>query len=500
MLRKILVANRGEIAVRIIRACQEVGYEAVAVYSEADRSAPQVRMAQEAYCIGPPPTVDSYLQADKIIDVALRSGADGVHPGYGFLAENADFAQAVMAAGLIWIGPPPDAIRLMGDKIAARTAMAAAGVPLIPGTDAAGCITNNELLAAAGAIGFPVLVKATAGGGGKGMRIVRQAENLPQAIHMSRREAQAAFGDDRVYLEKFIENARHIEIQVLGDMHGNVIHLGERECSIQRRHQKLVEEAPSPIVDETLRQKIGAIAVEAARAANYYSAGTVEFVFDKDKNFYFLEMNTRLQVEHPVTEMVTGVDLMKEMFRIASGRKLRYSQADIDVKGWAIECRILAEDPSNNFMPSTGRIVGLTTPTGPGVRVDSGIQYGVEITPYYDSLMAKLIVWGETRGEAILRMRRALEEFRVTGVMTTVPLHLQLMNSTRFQAGQIDTNFLEQNFTFNQITHPDHVCAAAIAATLVAHQRNQQAMLLHQGGPSPWRLYGRREALDRRLR
>jgi acetyl/propionyl-CoA carboxylase alpha subunit len=276
--------------------------------------------------------------------------------------------------------------------------------------------------------------------------------------------------------------------------------LGERECSIQRRHQKLIEEAPSPVVDESLRQKMGAIAVEAAKAVDYYSAGTVEFILDKDKNFYFLEMNTRLQVEHPVTEIVTGVDIVKEMLRIASGRKLRYEQADFQVKGWAIECRILAEDPRNDFMPSTGRIMGLTTPTGPGVRVDSGIHFDTEVTPYYDSMMAKLVVWGETRGEAILRMRRALEEFRITGVMTTLPLHIQLMNSTRFQAGQFDTNFLEQNFTFNQTSNPDHVQAAAIAATLVAHQRNQQAILLHQGAASPWRLYGRREVLDRRIR
>jgi acetyl/propionyl-CoA carboxylase alpha subunit len=332
------------------------------------------------------------------------------------------------------------------------------------------------------------------------MRVVYKAENLPEGIRVARRESHAAFGDDRVYLEKYIENARHIEIQILGDMHGNVIHLGERECSIQRRHQKLIEESPSPVVDEEMRQKMGAIAVEAARATNYYSAGTIEFVVDKNKNFYFLEMNTRLQVEHPVTEIITGVDLVKEMMRIASGRVMRYEQDDIVVNGWAIECRILAEDPSNNFMPSTGRIMGLTTPTGPGVRVDSGIQYGFEVTPYYDSLLAKLIVWGETRGEAILRMRRALEEFRVTGVMTTVPLHIQLMNSTRFQAGHIDTKFLEETFTFNQMLNADNANVAAIAATLIAHQRNQQAILLHQGGPSNWRIYGRREALDRRLR
>jgi acetyl-CoA carboxylase biotin carboxylase subunit len=501
MLKKILVANRGEIAVRIIRACRELGYEAVAIFSEADRMAPHVRMAQEAFPIGPAPAVESYLCAHKIIDIAKKCGADGIHPGYGFLAENADFAEAVVDAGLTWIGPPPNAIRLMGDKVTARQTVAKANVPLVPGTEPSENLRDDDLEGAARRIGFPLLVKAAAGGGGKGMREVHHLEELPVAIRTARREAKATFGDDRVYLEKLIENARHIEIQLLGDEHGNLIHLGERECSIQRRHQKLIEEAPSPVVDEALRQKMGAIAVAAAKAVNYHSAGTVEFVLDKDKNFYFLEMNTRLQVEHPVTEMVTGVDIVKEMLRIASGRRLRYEQSDIHVKGWAIECRILAEDPRNNFMPSIGRIIGLTTPTGPGVRVDSGIYFGSEITPYYDSLMAKLIVLGETRGEAVLRMRRALEEFRITGVTTILPLHIQLMNSTRFQAGQFDTTFLEHSFKVSgQTLDIEQLRVAAIAATLVAHQRNQRAILLHQGGPSPWRLYGRREALDRRLR
>jgi acetyl-CoA carboxylase biotin carboxylase subunit len=500
MLKKILVANRGEIAVRIIRACQELGLDAVAVYSEVDRMAPHVRMAQEAYAIGPAQATESYLRGDKMIEVARKCGADSIHPGYGFLAENADFAEAVIAANLTWIGPPPEAIRLMGDKVSARERMAEAGVPLVPGVGKADHMADDELLAAAERVGFPLLVKAAAGGGGKGMRNVYRAEDLAEAIRTARREAQASFGDDRIYLEKFIENARHIEIQLLGDEHGNVIHLGERECSIQRRHQKLIEEAPSPVVDEELRQKMGAIAVSAAKSVNYCSAGTMEFVLDKDRKFYFLEMNTRLQVEHPVTEMVTGVDIVKEMLRVASGRKLRYEQDDIRVKGWAIECRILAEDPRNNFMPSIGRIIGLTNPTGPGVRLDSGIYFGSEVTPYYDSMLAKLIVLGETRGEAILRMRRALEEFRITGLATTIPLHIQLMNSTRFQAGQFDTNFLEHTFSFNQTPNPALTRVAAVAATLMAHQRNQQAILLHQGGPSPWRLYGRREALDRRLR
>ncbi len=500
MLKKILVANRGEIAVRIVRACQELGYDAVAVYSEADRMAPHVRMAQEAYAIGPSQAVESYLRGDKIIDVAKKSGADGIHPGYGFLAENADFAQTVVDAGLTWIGPSPKAIRLMGDKLTARETMAAANVPLVPGTDQSTNMTDDDLITAAPDIGYPLLVKAAAGGGGKGMRNVQRPEDLAEAIRTARREAQAAFGDDRVYLEKLIENARHIEIQILGDEHGNVIHLGERECSIQRRHQKLIEEAPSSVVDEKLRQTMGNIAVKAAKAVNYQSAGTMEFVMDKDKNFYFLEMNTRLQVEHPVTEMVTGVDIVKEMLRIASGRKLRYQQSDIQVKGWAMECRVLAEDHRNNFMPSIGKIVGLTTPTGPGVRVDSGIYYGSEVSPYYDSMLAKLIVLGETRGEAILRMRRALEEFRITGITTVLPLHMQMMNSTRFQAGQIDTTFLEQTFNLKDEHDLEMVRIAAITATLVAHQRNKQAILLHQGGASPWRLYGRREALDRRLR
>ena len=500
MLKRILVANRGEIAVRIIRACQELGYEAVAIYSDADRMAPHVRMAQEAYNIGPAHAIESYLRGDKIIDTARACGADGIHPGYGFLAENAGFAEAVIDAGLTWIGPPPEAIRVMGDKLAGRQTMAAANVPLVPGTNQSGDMTDEELMAAAPQVGFPLLVKAAAGGGGKGMRNVFEPDNLPEAIRVARRESEAAFGDDRVYLEKFIEHARHVEIQVLGDEHGNVIHLGERECSIQRRHQKLIEEAPSPAVDDALREKMGAIAVAAAQSVNYHSAGTMEFVLDKDRNFYFLEMNTRLQVEHPVTEMVTGVDIVKEMLRIASGRRLRYDQADIQLKGWSIECRILAEDPRHNFLPSTGRIVGLTTPTGPGVRLDSGIYFGSEITPYYDSMMAKLIVLGESRGEAILRMRRALEEFRITGVTTIMPLHMQLMNSTRFQAGQFDTTFLEHSFKVNQTLDAELVRIAAITATLVAHQRNQRAMLLHQGGPSPWRLYGRREALDRRLR
>jgi acetyl-CoA carboxylase biotin carboxylase subunit len=490
MLKNVLVANRGEIAVRIVRACQELGLDTVAVYSDADRMAPHVRRAREAYHIGPSPASESYLCADKIIDVAKKSGVDGVHPGYGFLAENADFAQAVLDAGLIWIGPPPEAIRLMGDKVTARQTMARAGVPIVPGTKHE--LGDDELLVAAERIGYPVLVKAAAGGGGMGMRGVYQRQDLPDCMRAARNEARAAFGDDRVYLEKLIDGARHIEVQVLADSFGNVIHLGERECSIQRRHQKLIEEAPSPALDDQVRSQMGEVAVRAAQAAEYVSAGTIEFLLDRDHNFYFLEMNTRLQVEHPVTEMVTGVDIVKEMLRIAAGRKLRYGQQDIKLNGWSIECRILAEDPYRNFMPSTGKVAGLWEPTGPGVRLESAVYPGVQVTPYYDSLIAKLIVWGETRGEAILRMRRALAEFRIIGIKTVLPFHIQVMDSTRYQGGQFDTNFLEHHFTLNESTHPDHVIVAAIAATLLAHQQNQKAILLQQRGTSPWKLLGRK--------
>ena len=496
MLKKVLVANRGEIAVRILRACQELGLDTVAVYSDADRTTPHVRQAQEAYRIGPAPAAQSYLCMDKIIEVAKKSGANGVHPGYGFLAENADFAQAVLAAGLIWVGPPPAAIRLMGDKVVARQTMAAAGVPIVPGTQQD--LGNDELLAMADRIGYPVLVKAVAGGGGKGMRSVYQRQDLLNSIQAARNEARAAFGDDRIYLEKLLDTARHIEVQVLADTHGNVIHLEERECSIQRRHQKLIEEAPSLALNDELRARMGEVAVKATQAAGYVSAGTVEFLLDQDHNFYFLEMNTRLQVEHPVTEMVTGVDIVKEMLRIAAGRKLRYTQADIRLNGWAIECRILAEDPYRKFMPSTGQIADLWEPTGPGVRLESGVYQGMEITPYYDSLIAKLAVWGETRGEAILRMRRALAEYRIIGVKTTIPFHIQVMNSTRYQAGQFNTRFLETHFTLDDVTPPDHVNIAAIAATLLAHQRRQQVTLLRQNGPSLWKLAGRRHTLRRK--
>ena len=499
MLKKVLIANRGEIAMRVVRGCAELGIETVAVYSDADRLAPNVLHADEAYHIGNPPASESYLCGDKIIEVALACGADSIHPGYGFLAENAGFAQAVMDAGLIWIGPPPHAIRVMGDKVMAREIVAKAGIPLIPGSPKG--LSDVDLITTASEIGYPILVKAAAGGGGKGMRIVQESEELPNALKTARSESKAAFGDDRVYLEKVIEGARHIEIQILGDMQGNIIHLGERECSIQRRHQKLIEECPSHAVNEDLRRQMGEVAVQVAKSVNYHSAGTVEFLLDRFGDFYFLEMNTRLQVEHPVTEMVTGVDIVKEMLRIASGRRMSYnSQDEITMKGWAIECRILAEDPYTNFMPSIGKITTFEIPSGNGVRVDSGVYVNQKITPYYDSLIAKLITSGENRPQAILRMRRALEEFRLAGPKTTIPFHIRMMNHARFQSGKLDTNFLENHFEMEEKPSLDRVKAAVIAATLVAHRRNKEAILLHQRGPSPWRLYGRREALNRRLR
>ncbi|MGD8403885.1 MAG: acetyl-CoA carboxylase biotin carboxylase subunit, partial [Anaerolineales bacterium] len=421
MFKKVLVANRGEIAVRVLRACRERGLETVGVYSEADRQALHVRYADEAFLLGPAPSRESYLRIDKIIEIAKKSGADAIHPGYGFLAERDDFAEACEAEGIIFIGPKPSAIAAMGDKGVARATVIKAGVPVVPGTEDVGNLSNEQLLAQAPEVGFPLLIKATAGGGGKGMREVQNIEEMPNLIQSARREAESAFGNGNVYLEKLVEGARHIEIQILADTHGNVIYLGERECSLQRRHQKLLEEAPSSFVDEELRRKMGEVAVKAAQAVDYVNAGTIEFLVDKEKNFYFLEMNTRLQVEHPVTEMVTGVDIVAEQIRIARGRQLNYKQEDVRFNGHAIECRINAEDPYNGFLPSTGRITHSLLPTGPGIRVDTGVYPGFEITPYYDPMIAKLIVWGETRGQAILRMRRALEEYRIVGVRTNIP-------------------------------------------------------------------------------
>ena len=504
MFDKVLIANRGEIAVRIIRACRELGIKTVAVYSEADRQALHVRYADEAYLLGPAPARDSYLRIDKIVDIAKKTKSGGVHPGYGFLAERAQFAEACIQEGLAFIGPNPSSIAAMGDKTKARNTISAAGLPVVPGTEGEGALEDYQLLAVAPEIGFPLLIKASAGGGGKGMRIVENLEQMPGLLHAARREAEASFGDGNVYLEKVVEDARHIEIQILADNFGNVIYLGERECSLQRRHQKLLEEAPSPFIgdDEDLRQRMGLIAVKAAKAVDYANAGTIEFLVDKDKNFYFLEMNTRLQVEHPVTELATGVDIVKEQIRIARNRQLRYSQDDIHFNGWAIECRINAEDPFNNFLPSTGRITHILMPTGPGVRLDSGIFPGFKVTPYYDSLISKLIVYGETRAEAILRMRRSLEEYKIVGVQTNIPFYQNLMDSTRFIAGQYDTRFVEERFSMHQAAtaRDEQEEIAAIFATLVAHRQAQQATTIVQRGErdtSNWKWVSRWERMNR---
>jgi len=503
MFKKVLVANRGEIAVRILRACRELGLGSVAVYSEADRSALHVRYADEAYLLGPAPSRDSYLRGDKIIDIARKCHADAIHPGYGFLAERESFAADCADAGIVFIGPKPSAIAAMGDKMVARETVQAAGVPIVPGTEGTGSLTDAELLAVAKNIGFPLLVKASAGGGGKGMREVTSLEEMPALLQSARREAESSFGDGSVYLEKLVEGARHIEIQILADQYGNVIHLGERDCSLQRRHQKLIEESPSPFMDDELRSKMGEVAVKTAMAVQYVSAGTIEFLVDKDKNFYFLEMNTRLQVEHPVTEVATGVDIVAEQIRIARGRQLSYVQDDIHFRGHALECRINAEDPYNGFLPSTGRITHSLLPTGPGIRVDTGVYPGFEITPFYDPMIAKVIAWGETRGQAILRMRRALEEYRIVGVRTNIPFHQMMMDSHRFMGGQYDTRFVEQRFSIptsqgeSGTYHPE---IAAVFATLVTHSatlRSAEFVMRNERDTSNWKWMGRWERMHR---
>jgi len=502
MFNKVLIANRGEIAVRIIRACRELGIIPVAVFSEADRESLHVRYADEAYYLGPAPSRESYLRGDKIVQIAKACEAGAIHPGYGFLAERDDFALQVEDADLIFIGPRPSAIAAMGDKAVARATVAAAGVPVVPGTEGEGDLTDEEIIAIAPQIGFPLLIKATAGGGGKGMREVQTIEELPVLLTAARREAEAAFGDGNVYLEKLLLDSRHIEFQILADEHGNVIHLGERECSLQRRHQKLLEESPSPFMDDDLRQIMGQVACKAAEAVDYLNAGTIEFLVDKDQKYYFLEMNTRLQVEHPVTEMVTGIDIVKEQIRIARGRKLRSTQDDIRLKGWAIECRINAEDPYNDFLPSTGMITQSILPTGPGIRVDTGIYAGFAISPFYDSLISKLICWGETRGEAILRMRRALEEYRILGVKTNIPFHQNIIASHRFMGGQFDTRFVEQRFSMNESGEGKEELEriAAIMATLVEHRQHQKSSQIFRKSErdtSNWKWLGRWEKMNR---
>jgi acetyl-CoA carboxylase biotin carboxylase subunit len=498
VFKKVLIANRGEIALRIIRACHEEGIEAVAVYSAADRLSAHVRAADRAVLIGPAAAAaESYLVIDRLIEAARETGADAVHPGYGFLAERAAFAEAVARAALTWIGPPAAAIRAMGDKTEARRRMAAAGVPIVPGADAPvqDGAAAREL---AGRIGYPVMVKAAAGGGGKGMRVVRGAGELEAALTAAASEALKAFGDASVYLEKFIERPRHIEIQVLADEE-RVVHLGERECSIQRRHQKLVEEAPSVAVTPELREWMGAAAVAAAEAVGYRGAGTCEFLLTADGSFYFLEMNTRIQVEHPVTELVYGVDLVREQLRIAQGQPMRVARGWLSPRGWSIECRITSEDPANGFLPSTGRIEYLRVPGGPGVRWDSGIETGSEVTLYYDSMLAKLIVWAADREQAITRMARALDELAVTGVATNQAFHRRLMADGAFRRGDIDIQFLDRRPDLADAAAPADVARlVAIAAALAEDEAREvrcPAVADGAGATGEWARVARREAL-----
>jgi acetyl-CoA carboxylase, biotin carboxylase subunit len=490
MFKKILIANRGEIALRVIRACHEMGVRTVAVYSEADVRAPHVREADEAILIGPPPSSQSYLVGEKIIEAAKLTGAEAIHPGYGFLSEREWFARAVRDAGIVWVGPPAEAIAAMGSKTSARTLASANGVPVVPGTTEP-LIDAKEAEKIARKFGYPVLLKAAAGGGGKGMRVVSAAKEMAGALESARREAKNAFGDDAIYLEKFVTEPRHIEIQVLADTHGNTLSLGERECSVQRRHQKMIEEAPSVAVTPALRKKMGETAVRAASAAGYVNAGTCEFLLDRNGEFYFLEMNTRLQVEHPVTELVTGIDLVQWQLRIAAGEKLPFNQADISPRGWAIECRITSEDASNNFLPSTGRIEHLHLPSGPGVRWDGGIESGSEIGLHYDPMLAKLIVWGADREQAITRMRRALVDLIIQGVETSRDFHVRVMDDAEFRRGDIDIQWLERSLPSILGRRPADEIArvAAIAGALLAERdraaRAVTAPVLAKGAGAP---------------
>jgi acetyl-CoA carboxylase biotin carboxylase subunit len=445
VFNKILIANRGEIAVRIIRACREMGIETVAVYSEADRDAIHTQMADEAVCIGPAAAKDSYLNIQNIISATVLTGAQAIHPGFGFLSENSKFAKMCKECNITFIGPDPECIDNMGNKSNARDIMIKAEVPIVPGSK--GAISNEkELIKIAKEIGYPVMVKASAGGGGRGIRIVREESELIRSYENAKAEAKAAFGDDTIYMEKFVENPKHVEIQILGDNFGNIVYLGERDCSMQRRNQKVIEEAPCPIMTTELREAMGATAIRAAKAVNYNNAGTIEFLLDKNNNYYFMEMNTRIQVEHPITEMITGIDLIKEQIKIAAGEKLGFTQEDISLNGHSIECRINAEDSSRGFMPSPGKIEDLYLPGGFNVRIDSAVYSGYVIPPYYDSMIAKLIVHGKTREEAICKMRRALGEFLIEGVHTNIDFQFELINSEQFIKGTYDTKFIENNF------------------------------------------------------
>lgn len=464
---KILIANRGEIAIRVMRTCRELGIKTVAVFSEADKKALHVRYADEAYCIGGPASADSYLRQDRIIEVCLKTGAQAVHPGYGFLSENAGFARALHQNNIVLIGPSPEAMEVMGSKIASKQAVEKFGVPLVPGINEA--ITDElAALEIAKKVGFPVLVKASAGGGGKGMRIVNEESEFISALHTAQSEARSSFGDDKVFIEKYVGSPRHIEFQIMADNHGNICHVFERECSIQRRHQKLVEEAPSAALTPALREQMGEAAVNVAKACNYTGAGTVEFLLGDNNEFYFLEMNTRLQVEHPVTELITGLDLVKEQIRVAAGFPLEFTQKDLKINGHAMELRVCAEDPANNFLPDVGTLGEYEKPQGPGVRVDDCMEPGAEIPIYYDNMIAKLVVWGADREQAILRLKRAISEYRITGIETTLNFGLFVLNHPDFISGNFDTHFIAKNFdtaSFGQsLRTEDEKMALAVAA------------------------------------
>lgn len=490
-LKKVLIANRSEIAVRIIRTLKEMGIRSIAVYSEADRKALHVRKADEAYYIGPASSSQSYLDQDKLIQTALDADADGIHPGYGFLSENASFARKVIEAGLIFIGPSPESIEIMGDKLSAKHAASQFDIPMVPGGNKA--ISDlTEALSIAESVGFPILIKASAGGGGKGMRIVDKAEHLAQEFSRATSEALAAFGDGSVFIEKYVASPAHIEIQILGDQQGNIIYLFERECSVQRRYQKVVEEAPSPKIDEILRKKIGEAAVKVAQACQYYGAGTVEFIMDENKNFYFLEMNTRLQVEHPVTEMITGIDLVREQLYIAEGKPLSFKQNDLSWKGHAIELRVYAEDPANEFLPFTGTLTRYQKPAGPGIRIDEGFEEGLSIPVFYDPMIAKLIVHAANREEAIERMKRAIDEYEITGIETTLGFGKFVMQHESFRSGTFDTHFVKNYFDPKKLTIPlneEEMIAAAIFSMIFFEEKSSEQISRTQR-PTPlskWR-------------
>ncbi|MBI4040810.1 MAG: acetyl-CoA carboxylase biotin carboxylase subunit [Deltaproteobacteria bacterium] len=497
LFKKVLVANRGEIAVRIIRALREMAIDAVAIYSEADKSAAHVSLADEAYLVGPAPALESYLCIGKIIQIAKNAHVEAIHPGYGFLSENEDLAEACQKAGIVFIGPQPHLIRLMGDKVTSRETMMKAKVPVVPGSQEP-IHSIEQAKKIAKNLEYPILVKASAGGGGKGMRVVKQERDLQKSIDAAERESQSAFGDKRVYIEKYLENPHHVEIQILGDLKGNVIHLFERECSIQRRHQKVIEESPSPFIDDALRKKMCEVAVRAAKTLKYQNAGTFEFLVDQKKKFYFLEMNTRLQVEHPITEMVTGVDMVKEQIRIAAGFPLSYQQKDIHQFGHAFECRIYAEDPLNQFLPCPGKITSYRIAQGPFVRLDSYMEPGCTIPVYYDPLIGKVCVWGPNRREAVLRLKRVLKEFVIHGIRTTLIFHRQVINIPNFVQGKYDTNFIDREFKITKKIpkQPLQDMVLSVAA-IDAYKKRKKAITLVQQEyhVSPWLKQARSESM-----